>query len=139
MRTEKSPLRMACSASSSSCLESGSGPPLISRLGTRRPDREAVPESRSLISFPPGSRNPSEYIELEIELEGQLNSKSGAAGWDLKESEHALLSPTATTLSQAGGSMEGLECFVSSRTLDPHGGRMVAANRSRARSLAEED
>src|SRR5215471_7902810 len=52
MRTEKSPLRMACSARSKSCRASGFAP--LALLWTRREEgSEVLPRSRSLMTHSP--------------------------------------------------------------------------------------
>src|SRR3954462_10510725 len=87
MRTEKSPLRMACRASSNSARESGSDMPLVFGFGTRRPERDADPGSRSLIICPPQAsadsqarRDCQNRASAKFEIKRQ---RDGARKWNL--------------------------------------------------------
>src|SRR3954467_1533472 len=113
MRTEKSPLRMACRASSNSARESGSDMPLVFGFGTRRPERDADPGSRSLIICPPQAsadsqarRDCQNRASAKFEIKRQ---RDGARKWNL------LCSARLTQVRSLGIVPSGSQFFLGGR------------------------
>src|ERR1700759_795554 len=78
MRTEKSPLRIACSACSRSWLGSGLAAPLRLEAGRRAGD--VAPESRSLMIFPPASQKAESAQGLGMRTPVNQKDQAGTRG-----------------------------------------------------------